>query len=80
MAGAFFFNTQGVKINNISGNASINSGEANLSGNGIDQKNIGIAFSIGDFSPVFNQQINRYVDPDFSDFNEGASPSNAQQI
>jgi hypothetical protein len=75
-----FFNLQGIKVVNISGNASINPGSANISGNGIVCKVVGVSFSIGDASISNSLNNNTYFDPDVSDQNSGASPSNSSQL
>jgi hypothetical protein len=75
-----FFNLQGIKIINISGNASINPGSSNISGNGITGKIVGLSFGIGDASVTNSLNYNTYIDPDVVDQNEGASPSNSAQL
>jgi hypothetical protein len=75
-----FFNLQGIKIVNISGNASINPGSSNISGNGITGKIVGLSFGIGDGSITNSMHYNTYIDPDLVDQNEGASPSNSSQL
>jgi hypothetical protein len=74
------FNLQGIKIVNISGNASINPGSSNISGNGITAKVVGLSFGIGDASVTNAMNFNTYIDPDLVDQNEGASPSNSSQL
>jgi hypothetical protein len=61
------FNLQGIKIVNNSGNASINPGSSNISGNGITGKVVGLSFGIGDASVTNSMHFNTYIDPDLVD-------------
>lgn len=75
-----FINLQELKINNLSGNASINPGDANITGSSIYRKSVGVNFAIGDFSSSNSVHSNMYYDPDLSDQNSGQSPTSSSQI
>jgi hypothetical protein len=62
-----FFNLQGIKI-------------INISGNGITGKIVGLSFGIGDESLTNSMHYNTYIDPDLSDQNEDASPTTSSQL
>lgn len=70
----------GIKINTISGNASINFGDATFSSSSVTIKAQGNAFGIGDLSRVWAPMQNNWLDNDMSDQNSGQSPSNASPI
>lgn len=80
MAGHNFINLQGIKINNQSGNASINPGDANVTGSSIYTKSVGVNFAIGEFACSKSVHSNLYYDPDLSDQNSGQSPTGSAQI
>lgn len=75
-----FINLQGFKIDNLSGNASINPGDANVTGNSIYSKSVGVNFAIGDFVSSKSVHSNLYFDPDVSDQNSGQSPTGSAQV
>ena len=64
-----------LKINNISGNASINFGDATFTASSVTKKTQGVAFSIGDGSAVWGPMYNNWFDPDIIDQDESASPA-----
>lgn len=69
-----------LKINNVSGNASINFGDASFSSNSITVKNQGKAFAIGDGTLVCSQMNNGWLDPDVTDQDQSASPEFSSSI
>lgn len=74
------FNIANVKINSISGNASINLGESTISSPSVTTKAQGTTFSVGDGAPISSQTSNGWADQDWKDQDSSLSPGYSSQI
>ncbi|WP_449539782.1 spore germination protein [Ferdinandcohnia sp. Marseille-Q9671] len=70
----------GIKINSVSGNASIHFGDATISSSSVTVKAQGNAFSIGDLSKVWSPMSNGWMDNDGNDQDSGGSPTTSAPL